>query len=97
MESGQIWLSIGLGAGLGIFYLLASLISSKRALRSRQGFILIVVGMMMIRLLVALVFLVGILVWLPVSDVAFLGSFFVIFVIGLVTEVWMLHKRRMIA
>lgn len=94
MESEHILLSIGLGVGLGILYIVASFISNKRALRSGSRFMLLLVSTMVLRLVVALVLLVGILLMLPVSESAFLGSFFVVFVLGLVLEIWTLHQRQ---
>lgn len=93
MGSEQLVLSIGLGIGLGLLYVFASYASNKRALRSGR-FTLIVVSAMMLRMFVALLFLAGILLMLPVSDVAFLGSFFVIFGIGLVAEISTLHRSK---
>ncbi len=94
MESEQLWLSIGLGIAMGLGYVAASYFSNKRAMRSSRNFMLLVVSTMMLRMFIALVLLIGILLTLPVSDVAFLGSFFVIFVIGLTSEVWTLHRRQ---
>lgn len=94
MEADEWWLSIGLGAGLGILYIAASFVSNRRAQKSEQRFMLIVVGTMFMRVLLALILLIGILLLLPVSPTAFLGSFFVIFVIGLILEVWVLHQGR---
>ena len=94
MESEQLWLSIGLGAAIGLAYFAASYYSNKRAMRSGRNFMLLVVSTMMLRIFIALILLIGILLTLPVSDVAFLGSFFVIFAIGLIAEVWTLHRRQ---
>lgn len=93
MGSEQLVLSLGLGIGLGLLYVFASFVSNKRALRSGR-FTLVVVGAMMLRMFVALAFLAGVLLMLPVSDVAFLGSFFVIFGIGLVAEISTLHRSK---
>ena len=94
MESEQLWLSIGLGVAIGLGYVAASYFSNKRAMRSGRNFMLLVVSTMMLRMFIALILLVGIVLTLPVTDVAFLGSFFVIFAIGLVAEVWALHRRQ---
>lgn len=94
MESEHLLLSIGLGIGLGMAYVLASLVSNKRALRSGGRFMLLFVSTMMLRLVVALAIIVGVSLLLPVSDVAFLGSFFVIFAIGLTLEIWTLHQGQ---
>ena len=93
MASEQLWLSIGLGIGIGLCYVAASYYSNQRALHS-SNFMLLVVSTMMLRMLVALILLIGILITLPVSDVAFLGSFFVIFVFGLAMEIRTLHLQQ---
>lgn len=93
MQAGELWLSIGLGAGLGVLYVAASFVSNKRALRSEQRFMVIVVASMLIRILVALVCLIGMVLLLPVAPTALLGSFFVMFIVGLAIEVWLLHDR----
>lgn len=93
MQADEIWLSIGLGAGLGVAYLAASFVSNKRALRSGQRFMVIVVTSMLIRMLIALICLIGIVLLLPVAPTALLGSFFVMFIVGLCAEVWLLHQR----
>ena len=93
MDSEQLWLSIGLGIAIGLCYVAASYYSNQRALNSRN-FMLLVVSTMMLRMFVALILLIGILMTLPVSDIAFLGSFFVIFVLGLAMEIRMLHGRQ---
>ncbi len=89
------WLSIGLGVGIGALYSLSSVVASRYALRQPQRrFMLVVVGGMMARIAVTLV-LVGLtLVLLPVEQVAFIGSFFGVFVIGLVVEVVSVHRRQ---
>lgn len=92
MPDATFWLSIGIGAGLGIAYVTASLISNKRALRSKDRFMIVFATAMIIRIIIALALLVGIMLLLPVVPTAFLGSFFLMFVIGLVFEVYLLHK-----
>ena len=93
MASEQLWLSIGLGIIIGLCYVAASYYSNQRALNS-VNFMLLVVSTMMLRMFIALILLIGIMVTLPVSDAAFLGSFFVIFVVGLAMEIRMLHQRQ---
>lgn len=94
MQGDGIWLSVGLGIGLGLVYLAASYLSNRRAMRSRRNALLIVVGAMAIRILLALLALVAILLLLPVAPVAFMGSFFVMFIFGLALEVWVLHSQE---
>ena len=93
MDSEQLWLSIGLGIIIGLGYVAASYYSNQRALKS-SNFMLLVVSTMMLRMFIALILLIGIMMTLPVSDVAFLGSFFVVFVFGLAAEIRMLHQRQ---
>lgn len=94
MQADNLLLSLGLGAGLGILYIAASFLSNRQALKSRQRFMLIVVTAMLARILLALILLIGIVLLLPVSPNAFLGSFFVLFVVGLILEVWFLHEHK---
>ncbi len=94
MVSEQLLLSVGLGTGLGVAYVFISFLSNRRALRSDSRFLLVVVGAMMLRMLIALVILIVVVLMLPVSDAAFLGSFFVIFAVGIAAEISMLHRRQ---
>ena len=93
MEAGETWFSIAIGAALGAAYVAASFVAHKRALRSGKRFLLIVVATMFIRMFVALIFLAGILLLLPVTASVFLGSFFVMFIIGLIAEIWLINRR----
>ena len=54
---------------------------------------LVVMASMIARIFVALILLIGVLLLLPVSASAVLGSFFVMFTMGLVAEVLILHRR----
>ncbi|MEX0601356.1 MAG: hypothetical protein WD423_08355 [Rhodothermales bacterium] len=73
---------------------MASYFSNRRALRSGRNALLIVVSAMMLRIVVALAALVAVMLLLPVAPTAFLGSFFVMFIVGLVLEVWVFHSRE---
>lgn len=92
MESDVLWLSIGIGVLLGATYVAAGFLSNRRALRSERNTMLIVIGTMVIRIFAALVVLVVILLLLPVRPTALVGSFFVMFVVGLAVEVWILLR-----
>lgn len=94
MEDDGLWLGAGLGIALGVTYVAASLMSNQRALRSQDRVMHIVIGSMVLRLTVASAALVAILLLLPVAPSAFLGSFFVMFLVGLVVEVWLFHTRE---
>ena len=88
------WLSVGLGAGLGLLYIGASVVVNRfAATRPGNSFLLIFVSGMMIRLAVALSFITVVLLLLPVTPLAFIGSFFAVFCIGLVLEVSSLHRK----
>lgn len=93
MQPENVWLSFALGAILGLLYIVASFVSNRHALRSADRFMIIVVTTMLIRIVLALVALIGIMLLLPVSPAAFMGSFFVIFVIGLILEMLFLHRN----
>lgn len=94
MPGNGLWLGIACGLGLGVLYIVASYLSNKRALRSGRNALLIVVSAMMLRIVLALGALVAVMLLLPVAPTAFLGSFFVMFIVGLVLEVWVFHARE---
>jgi hypothetical protein len=83
------WLGLGLGSGIGLLHGLVSYVANRFAMRQNQRlFMLIVIGGMLVRMLVALSLVALVLLILPVDQVAFIGSFFGVFVIGLIGEVW---------
>ena len=49
-------------------------------------------GGMLVRMLAALIAVVLILWLIPVEQVIFIGSFLGVFVIGMVVDVWRLHR-----
>ena len=88
------WWSAGLGAGIGLLYSAASLVATWFALRQDQRlFMVIVLGGVIVRMATALVIVVLILWLLPVEQVAFIGSFLGVFILGMIVEVWRLHRR----
>ena len=88
------WWSAGLGIGIGLLYSLASLVTNRIALRQEQHlFMVIVLGGMVVRMMAALLAVVLILWLLPVEQAVFIGSFLGVFIIGMVMEVWSLHRR----
>ena len=87
------WASVGLGAAMGLLYIVISLVVTRFALRQApRTFMMIVVAGMTVRLGLALIAVVLILYLLPVEQTAFVGSFFVIFIAGMIAEV--LYVRR---
>ncbi len=85
-----------MGAGLGVLYVLISLLANRLAFRKGQRtFMMIVLGGMMARMFIALITVVLILLLLPVEQTALIGSFFGVFIIGMIVEV--LHLRRLSA
>lgn len=92
--SSAFWLGLGLGTGIGLVYGLASYAANRFAMRQNQRlFMLIVIGGMLVRMLVALALVALVLLALPVDQVSFIGSFFVVFVIGLIGEVWSVARH----
>ena len=87
------WSSVGLGAAIGLVYTVISLIANRLALRKAQlTFMVIVLGGMVVRMGAALIAVVLILLLLPVEQIAFVGSFLGVFILGMIAEV--LYVRR---
>ena len=87
-NDGALWLSVGLGLAIGVLYIFASLAANRYAVRQEQSrFVVIVLGGMLVRILGAMVFVALVLLLLPVAQAPFIGTFFGVFVIGLVWEV----------
>jgi len=90
-----IWISALAGGGLALLYSAAALFLGRIAMRSsRQTFMMIVMGGMVARLFVAVIILTLVLLFAPVHSMAFLGGFFVVFVIGLTIEILTLHRQQ---
>lgn len=93
--SDGILISALAGAGLAIVYSVVAYFLGRAALRSsRQTFMMIVMGGMVARMLVALLILTLILVFVPIHKVAFLLGFFVVFMIGMTFEIVTLHRQQ---
>lgn len=88
------WLSIALGAVIGLMYSLASRITYRLAASSgdRRFFRIVLVGVM-VRLFVAVMLVVLVLALLAVDAAAFTVSFLVVFAVGLAVEIWHLHRH----
>ena len=88
------WLGLGLGGGLGVLYILASVMTHRwAAQREAARFLAIVLGGMVIRMIIALALVGGIAAFMPVHVPIFIGAFFVTFVVGLALEVVRLHRH----
>lgn len=88
------WLDVGLGVGLGALYIAALLLTTRYAVRrkSSRRFMLIFIGGMAARAALALITIVLILLLVPVDAPRFVGSFLVVFLVGLALEVRMVHR-----
>ena len=90
----DFWLSAILGSGIGGIYILLSVISHRLALKKEtQPFMLIVFGGMAIRLFVTVAAIALIFALVPVAKAVFLTAFLCIFLVGLVVEIWILHRQ----
>ena len=90
----DVMLSVGLGGGLGVLYVAASLATARMAGRYRDGrFMLLFLGGMIARLGVAVVVVLVVLIRVAVHRPAFIGTLLVVFLLGLVVEVWIFHRR----
>ena len=73
---------------MGLLYTVVSLLAHRFALRQApRTFMMIVLGGMAVRMAVALIAVVLILYLFPVEQTAFVGSFFGVFVLGMIVEV----------
>ena len=92
--SSALLLSIGLGAGVGLLYSLASHATYRVAAgRGDRRFFQIVMGGAVVRLVAAVLLVVAILLLAAVDAAAFLGSFLIVFSAGLGREVWWMHRH----
>ncbi len=89
----DLWSSLGLGVGIGLVYGAASYATYRLALSaSTRKFLLLVWGGMILRMFVALGILVLIMISVAVVELALIGSFFAVFAVVLVLEVYGLHR-----
>ena len=88
------WLGVVLGGGLGLLYGLASCLAWRWAQHQQvvRRFLLVYFGTMGARLLIGLTLVTLIVVLFPVDEFAFVGTFFAVFVAGLILEVVQLHR-----
>ncbi|GIV58126.1 MAG: hypothetical protein KatS3mg042_1039 [Rhodothermaceae bacterium] len=91
----DFWLSLGLGAGIGLLYGGVSYLTCRRALPApKRRFLTLVWGGTVARLFAALALITLILVLVPLRVPVFLGVFFAFYVLTLVAEVYVLHRAR---
>jgi hypothetical protein len=91
----DLWLSIGLGSGLGLLYGSVAYLFHRKALNaSRKQFLKLVFGGLVIRMFVALAVVLAVLVAVPVREGAFTGSFLIVFVVTTIIEIHLLDRGR---
>ena len=88
----SIWFSVVVGGGIGVAYVLASLLMNRLAARDQQRFLLIALGGVGARIGVAILAITLVLVLMPVNAGWFIGAFFSVFLVGIVAEVVLLHR-----
>ena len=94
MEDG-LWYSVILGLGTGGIHVLLVYLSLRMAKgRGPGSFVMIVFGGMAIRLFVAVAIIALVFALAEVSKVVYIATFFCIFLIGLISEVFVLHRYQ---
>ena len=89
------WLGVGCGAGLGVLYGLLSLATTRFARHYRdKTFVLVFFGGMIARLGLTLLTVLLILLYVQIEALVFVGSFFLVFILVLSLEIWMMHTGR---
>lgn len=84
----SLWLSVGLGAGVGLLYGALALIGYWLALRSTgTRFMAFAVGGMLVRMAVLLVVVLAVATWVPLHAVGFTVTLVGVIVASLVIEV----------
>jgi hypothetical protein len=89
-----LWESFAWGAGLGLAYSAVSYLMVRFALRNPRLFMLVALGGMGLRIMLALSAVTLILVFAGVEPLAFVGSFFLIFIAGLAVELVVLARYQ---
>lgn len=86
-------LSLVLGLGLGLVYLLTTYVTHRRAERNEtERSLQIVMGGMLLRLTLAVVLITLTLLLAPVRGLVFIGTFMLVFLAGLALEIGRLHR-----
>ena len=89
---------VAAGAGIGAVYVLSAYLMFRFSLsRGQRMFLIVALGGIGIRLLVAVSVITLILVLTSVNQPAFLGGFFAVFVLGLILEIVLLHRGQLAA
>ncbi len=91
MTHDALWAFVA-GVVLGLAYMAAGYLASRKALASSDRFLWWVVGGTVIRLLVAVPAVVAVVAIFSMNEKIFLLTFLVIFFAGLITEVIVLHR-----
>ena len=87
--------SLTLGTLIGACYVVSAYATFRFAAgRSQRVFLLVALGGVGIRLLAAASVIALVIALTDVHQPLFLGSFFAVFVVGLVLEVTLLHRRQ---
>lgn len=84
----NLWLSIGLGIGIGVLYGALALVGYRYALRSRgTRFMAFAVGGMLVRMVVLLVVVLAVAMWIPLHAMGFTVALVSVVVMSLIVEV----------
>ena len=87
--------SLYLGAFIGAVYVLIAYLSFRFAIgRSQRTFLIVAIGGISVRLFIAVGAIALVLALVAVNQPAFVGGFFAVFVLGLILEVVLLHRRQ---
>lgn len=88
------WFGAAIGAGLGLAYGGASLWINRWAMRfsNPRIFVYLSIGGIVVRMAVALSLVALIMLLTPIHLIAFIGTFFIVFVLGLALEIAILHR-----
>lgn len=87
-------MGVVLGAGLGVAYGASSLLINRWALRfdEHRAFMIVSIGGLVLRLTGALLVVAITLLFTSTPVTPFVGTFFIIFVLGLALEIAILHR-----
>jgi len=80
---------------MGLLYGASSYATYRLALhRPDRKFIALVLGGVMVRMFVALVVMTMIIALAPVDIAPLVGAFFAVFLVGLLVEIFVIHRRQ---